>query len=184
MAMKKLRILMLLLMFAALFISCARATPEPAGRPGNISVEEHAGGAEFSDLGEYCGDYQSTAKEPGIHTVHCEVPLLPRLQIEFGWGAKDDAILDSNWNAMTWELDIDDKPINLDDFAPFDERTSGIVGSQEFEIRGWRLDLVNVSPGKHTLRFLWRSETPIDDGFDVYPPGSYENIVNFTVPEE
>ena len=181
--MKKLHNLMLLPL-AVILISCARATHPTAGEIGNITVEEHAGGSEFADLRKYCSANQFTAKEPGTHTVDCEVPLVPRLQIEFGWGAKDDTILDSNWKAMTWELDIDGQQIDLDDVAPLDERTSGIVGSQELEIRGWRLDLVNLSPGKHTLRILWKSQTPIDDGFDVYPPGTYEDIVNFTVLEK
>lgn len=181
--MKKLHNLMLLL-FAVLLMSCARATPEHGGKATKITVEEHAGGTTSPDLAEYCGGYQSMGLNPSVHTIDCEVPLLPRLQIEFGWGAKDTAILDSNWNTMTWELHIDGQQINLDVFTPWSETSSGIVGSQTLEFRGWRLDLVNLSPGKHALRLLWRSETPIDDGFDVYPAGTYENIVNFTVLEK
>lgn len=183
MDMNKLHNLMLLL-FVILLVACAQATVEPGDPMIKIAVEEHASGTRSPDLREYCGAYQSTAKEPGAHTVDCQVPLLPRLQIEFGWGAKDDAILDSNWNAMTWELYVDDQKINLDYFTPFDEKTSGIVGSQQLEIRGWRLDLVNISPGKHLLRILWRSQAPIDDGFDVYAPGTYEDILNLTVLEK
>jgi hypothetical protein len=183
MNMKKLHNLMLLL-FAVLLMSCARATPEQGGTTRKITVEEHAGGTRSPDLAEYCSGYQSMGMEPGVHTIDCEVPLLPRLQVAFGWGAKDTAILDSNWNAMTWELHIDGQQINLGLFTPWSETSSGIVGSQTLELRGWRLDLVNLSPGKHSLRLLWRSETPIDDGFDVYPAGTYENIVNFTVLEK
>lgn len=174
----------MLLLFAVILISCAQAMSEPGSTISNITVEEHASGTRSPDLGEYCGEYQTMGREPTTKTVDCEVPLLPRLQIGFGWGAKDTAILDSNWNAMKWELYIDGQEINLDDFAPQDETSSGIIGSQTVESRFWLLDLVNLSPGKHTLRLLWRSETPIDDGFDVYAPGTYESIVNFTVLEK
>ena len=171
--MKKLVCLTLLVLFATVLASCAGATPQ------QVDVEEHdMNGRIYPDLRDYCGEYQRSEKEPGTATVDCEVPLLPRIQIGFGWGAKDLTLLQANWSAMTWELHIDDHQINLNEFGQWNS------GDQEALYRGWALDLVNLSPGKHTLRLLWKSETPIDDGFDIYAPGMYESIVNFTVLEE
>jgi hypothetical protein len=178
--------LIVFVLSAAVLVSCARATPEQvdetpktAVKIGNMTVEEHdSNGRIYPDLMEYCGEYQGSEKEPGTQTVDCEVPLLPRMQVGFGWGAKDLSLLGDNWRAMTWELHIDGHQIDLNEFQQWS------TGDQDALFRGWTLDLVDLSPGKHTLRLVWRAETPIDDGFDIYAPGTYENIVNFTVLEE
>ena len=145
-------------------------------------LEVHHSIPSTPNLTQYCGDYQSFGKELGTQTFECEVPLIPRMQIGFGWGAKDTTLRDSNWSAMIWELYIDEVQISLDEFEQWNMSGQDTAGHQA-EGRGWWLDLVNLSPGKHTLRLLWKSETPIDDGFDIYAPGTYENIVNFTVLE-
>ena len=95
-----------------------------------------------------------------------------------GWGTVNETTLNSNWSAMTWELQIDDHPINLDQFKQHDIRGAGRVS------RGWYFDLVDLSPGKHTIRAVWTSETPIDDGYNVFAPGRHEYIVNLTVAEK
>jgi len=172
--------LILVVLFVSLSVSCAKATPETAETPkpvykiGDMTVEAHdMSGKRYPELGRYC-DYLKDQKKPGIQTVDCNVPLLPRMEIAFGWSAKNHTILESNWSAMSWELYIDGTAINLDDF----ELRKGSTG------QNWELDLINPTPGKHSLRLLWKSDVAIDDGNVNHPPGVYEYVANFTVAQK
>lgn len=149
--------------------------PRPSVKIGEITVEEFDWmGRRFPDLISYCGFYVYSGKTPGTETVDCEVPYAPRIQMDFGWSAKDAPTLEANWNAMTWELYIDETLVDPYQFQGWYDETKG---------RGWVLDIVNLTPGKHTIRLLWKSDVPIDDGSDVYPAGTYEKIMNITVQE-
>lgn len=189
--MKKLVNLLTTLLAAVLLVSCAGALPVPAAKTpnltvnlGGIRVQEYSPEGVSPDLAQYCGDYQAHGTEPGTHTSDCEVPLLPRLHIGIGWGASDVATLEANWAEMTWELYIDGQQVDLDQFEPRNEVWTNVEDNKDAQARTWFLDLVDLSPGQHTLRVLWKSDIAIDDGFDVYAPGTYENIVNFTVVEK
>jgi hypothetical protein len=187
--MKKFGFLTFIMLLVIAVNSCARVTPEPVAemlKPGDkigaMTVEEHSMSTKYPDLWDYCA-YQPEGKQPGTQTIDCDVPPIPKMQFEFGWSAKDSTVLESNWNAMTWELQIDDLQIDLDEFSQWSDS-----GRPDLEVnqsaRGWILDLNDPSPGKHTLWYLWTSEIPIDDGFDIYQPGTYQYIVNFTVVEK
>jgi hypothetical protein len=182
--MKKLVYLTTLVLIANVLVSCAKATPEmvdgtpkPVYKFGEMTVEEHdKNGRIYPELAAYC-DHLPELTKPGTQTADCDVPLIPRLQINIEWYAKDTAILESNWSAMSWELYIDGSQINLDEFEQWN-RHQGIRIS-----RGWVIDLVNPTAGKHTLRLVWKSDVPIDDGIQTYSPGTYEYIANFTVAD-
>jgi hypothetical protein len=185
--MKKLVYLTLVALFACMLVSCAGMTPKlvkPGGKIGDMTVQDQSKTTLPIPpvLRAYCGDYFE-GTEPGTHTTDCDVPLSSSILIDFGWGAKDSATFDSNWSAMKWEMYIDGHQINLDQFRQSTGR--GISESGVSQIgRSWVIELVNLSPGKHTLRLLWKSEKPIDDGFNIYPAGTYESIKNFTVAEK
>ena len=179
--MRKLLYVTLLALVATVLVSCAKN--KPAINVGNMTVKDHSLFPITPELTKYCGDYQSFSKEPVTQTYECEVPLSSKIEIAFAWGAKDTTVLDSNWGAMTWELSIDEYQVSLDEFELSNTSGQDVAGNQ-VKGQGWTLDLINLAPGKHTLRLLWKSETPIDDGFDIYAPGTHENIVNFTVLEK
>jgi len=183
------KLLFLLTIIATISVSCATASPkaeeamlEPGDNIGTMTVEDHAMSTKYPSLWEYCS-FKPENLTPGTQSIDCEVPLTPRMQVEIGWGAKDSTILDSNWDAMEWELHIDDHQINLDKFSRLSDTGRPDLGIT-LSSRVWMIDMNNLSPGKHTLRYLWTAETPIDDGFDVYQPGTYEHVVNFTIAEE
>ena len=187
--MKKLVWLTLFVLFANLIVACAKATPEvvegmlkPGDKIGDMTVEEHLTSTSYPPLRDYCGPYFEE-KEPGTHTVDCDVPLSSRVLIDFGWGAKDKTTFESNWSSMTWKFYIDGYQINLGQFRQLEARGKSETGVIQIG-RSWIIELINLSPGKHTLRLSWTSEKPIDDGFDVYPAGTYESIKNFTVAEK
>ena len=50
--------------------------------------------------------------------------------------------------------------------------------------RSWTIYLTEPSLGIHSFRYLWSTETAVDDGFVVYQPGIYEHVVNFIVSEQ
>lgn len=187
--MKKLAYLAFVILIIIAFSACSTIKSEQekwmvktGEKIGNMTLEKHSMSTKYPDLWDYCA-YQAEEKEPGTQTVDCDVPLIPILQISFGWGAKDDTILDANWSAMTWELYIDGYQIDINEIEQWSDSGRPDLGVYQ-SIRGWILDLNNLSPGEHTLRYLWTSEIPIDDGFDVYQPGVYEHVVNFTVSEK
>jgi hypothetical protein len=177
--MKKPVNLILSVLFVCMLASCVGATPKlvgPGGKIGDMTVQQHAANELMRDISIYCSEYRYMGLEPGTQTSDCDVPMVPSLQIGSSWEAKDATILESNWRAIEWELYVDGYQIDLSKFE--------LWSLNPMNVRGWTIDLVNLSPGKHTIRNLWRSEQPIDDGFHVYPPGTYESIVNFTVADE
>ena len=186
--MKIQKLLTLITICSTLLASCANASPikeamlKPGDKIGEMVVEKHSMSTRYPDLWDYCA-FQSEETAPGTQTIECDVPLIPRMQISIGWGAKESAILDTNWDAMMWELRIDGYQIDLDETEPWSDSGRPDLGVYQYA-RGWVLDLNNLTPGKHTLKYTWTSTIPIDDGFDVYQPGTYEHIVNFTVAEK
>jgi hypothetical protein len=177
--MKRPTYLILLVLAAYVLVSCAGATPKlvgPGSKIGDMTVQEHSTNELMIDISTYCSEYHYMGLEPGTQTSDCDVPMVPRLQIGSSWEAKDATILESNWSAIVWELHVDGYQIDLNEFE--------LWPLNAMNTRGWAIDLVNLSPGKHTIRTLWRAEKPIDDGFHIYPPGTYESVVNFTVAEK
>jgi len=179
--MRTLVYLTLVALLSLTLVSCAK--PKPGVKVGDMAVEEHSTFQNVPELAKYCGDYYLFGNEPGAQTFDCEVPLTSKANIAFGWNAKDTTVLDTNLNTMTWELYIDEYQISLDEFEPSNTGGNDIAGNR-VKARVWTIDLVNISPGKHTFRLLRKSAVPIDDGFNVHAPGTYENIVNFTVLEK
>jgi hypothetical protein len=180
MTMKKLGFLTLFVLFAYVLVSCAGMTPklvEPGGKIGNMTVENHISTRFYPQIWTYC-DMGAIRMKPGTSTIDCEIASgISGLAIGAGWGAKDETILESNLETIKWEMYIDGHQISVDAFE------SSLKNWPDGPAREWLIDLVNLTPGKHTLRLLWKADVPVDDGFEIYPPGTYEDIVNFTVPE-
>lgn len=109
------------------------------------------------------------------------MPLVSSLDISLGWIAKDSKLA-SNWDNMTWEMYIDGYKIDLDAFDWFE--TEYRVKGENNKQRTWTITLINLTPGVHTLRQSWKSQIDIDDGWNVYKQGMYEEVVEFTVLEK
>ncbi len=85
----------------------------------------------------------------------------------------------SNWDAITWEWYLDGYQIDIEAFDWFEYEYTAKGGNNIS--RTWILTLKDIPPGEHTLRQLWTSEIAIDDGWNIYQPGTYETMVSFTV---
>ncbi len=186
--MKKLIIAVLIISLASITASCAGAQPEKA--PVALKPRDKIGDMTLLISSNYPSEPLWTISslclieditEPGTRTTDCKIAELPWIYFEIGWYA-EATVLASNWEAMAWEMYIDDHEIDLDSFGWF-ERESVMLGENTRE-RIWLVTLTNPTPGEHSLRYSWTSKTAIDDGFNIYQPGTYEYLLNFTVIDQ
>ena len=152
---------------------------KPGGNIGEMTVEQSTE-IPYQSIWWFCDSMPDTY-EPTSTTSECEVPLVTRLDIHVGWLAKESKMI-SNWDALTYEVYLDDHNVDLDNFEWFE--TDYTAKGEHNKSRDWILTVKDLTPGTHNLRYLWRSDVAVDDGFNVYQPGTYESVVNFTVLEK
>lgn len=153
---------------------------KPGDRIGEMTIEQGHMTLPYPHLYYFC-EAMPDEHQPFTFTSNCDVPLITGLALNLGWTAKESKLA-ANWDAIDWVLYIDDHPVDL---GAFDfEELDFIAHGEDNKSRTWYIDLKNLSPGDHTLRKSWTSKTEIDDGFDIYQPGTYEHVVNFTVLEK
>jgi len=160
---------------------------EPAAQPGD-SIGEMSlktGGSEIVPIWAFC---VPAFLNPGVTTTECNVPPLPELAVGHGWFSADEALRDSNWQAMTWELYLDGQQVDLNAFGTYDADLpqTGLPGHDPNEevitkLRSWDVVVENPTAGAHTLRSVLHVSQQVDDGFHVTEAGTYELVVNFTV---
>ena len=184
--MKKLFSLTLSALFVICLGACEMADSEPVKgviKPGNKIGEmavEQSTEVPHQNIWQFC-DTGPEKLEPFSYTTDCEVPLMSGLDIDFGWMARESKF-SSNWDAITWEAYIDGHQIDLDEFDWVEEHFIAKVDGTEQ--RYWSITLKSLSPGKHTFRYLSILDNLVDDGWNVYKPGTYVRVVNFTVLEK
>ena len=142
---------------------------EPGDKIGEMTVEQSTE-MPYPNIWIFCENMPDEL-EPTASSTVCEVPLVSSLDIVIGWLAKETKFA-SNWDAMAWEMYIDGYQIDLESFDWFE--SDYIAKGEDNKARAWIITLKNLSPGKHTLRHLWRSEIAVDDGWNIYQPGMYE----------
>ena len=186
--MKKLSSFVLLILFSSILLSCAQSTQMPTPseemiQPGDkigVMTVEQSTEIPYQNIWLFC-DQGPDEKEPRSFITDCEVPSVSSLDISIGWFAKESKLV-PNWDAMTWELYIDGYQIDLESFEWFEY--DFLAKGENNKQRAWIITLKNLSPGEHTLRQLWTSDIAVDDGWNIYQPGTYEQLVNFTVLEK
>jgi hypothetical protein len=185
--MKSLRFFAFVLLFIAVLAACGIAVPapvkkgiKPGDKVGEMTIEQGIPTLPYPYLWNFC-EYMPDKHEPTKSTSDCDIPLMSGLAIVFGWLAKETNFA-PNIEAMTWELFIDGYQVDLAEFEwnDFDYPEHG-EGNKE---RRWIVDLKQLSPGKHTFLLAWRSKVAVDDGYNVYQPGTYAHLVNFNVLEK
>jgi pimeloyl-ACP methyl ester carboxylesterase len=152
---------------------------KPGDKIGKMAVEQSSQ-VPYQNIWWFCESIPDK-HEPFSVSTDCEVPLVSNLDINLGWIAKESKLA-SNWDVMTYEMYIDDYKIDLEAFNWFE--TDYIAKGEDNKSRNWIITLKNLSPGMHTLRHSWTSETAVDDGWNINQPGTYEQLVNFTVLEK
>lgn len=178
----------LIVLLMAVLTACTAPSPtpipdeawiKPGDKIGDITVEREASIHYFRLIDALPFDW--TITKPHSQTVEYSLPTLSVVGVNVGWGA-EKAKMESNWQAMSWELYIDDHPIALDQFGW--EDINLFDGTMEVTYRTWKVILKVLSAGKHTIRYSISQEQPVDDGWNIYPPGKYEYKANLTVTEK
>jgi len=177
----------LILFFFIMLCACSITSPEPVkgvikpgDKIGEMTVEQGTLTLPYPYIWKFC-EFMPNEHEPTKSTGDCNVPLMSGLTIEIGWIAKESKF-SSNWDALAWELNLDGYKIDLEDFD-WNELDYPAHG-EDNKARRWLINLKNLTPGKHTLRLSWKTKLAVDDGFNIYQPGLYEHVVNFTVLEK
>jgi pimeloyl-ACP methyl ester carboxylesterase len=184
-----------LIALAMMLASCAQFSPatepaqtpapidamiKPGGEIGAMTLEQGAPTLPYPYLWQFC-DSMPDKHEPTASTSECKVPRMSGVTIHLGWLARESK-LESNWDALAYELSIDGQKIDLAAFEPYDSDYT--THGEDNRSRQWLLNLRGLTPGAHTLQITQTMETPVDDGMNVYQPGTYTHEVSFTVLEK
>ncbi len=185
--MRYLKLFTFVVFFAAILAACVRAIPtplkgvvKPGDKVGEMTVEQGAPTLPYPYIWQFC-EQMPDEHEPTTSKASCEIPQMSGMTILVGWIAKETNFA-PNWEAITWELNIDGYKIDLEAFEWFE--TDYPAHGEDNKERIWLIDLKNLSPGEYTLRYAWEANQVVNDGFNIYQPGRYEHTVNFTVLEK
>ncbi|MFN8381203.1 MAG: hypothetical protein U0V02_04650 [Anaerolineales bacterium] len=163
-------------LFSIFLVSCAPSDMiRPSQKIGSMWVNRY-GHTTAENIWNYC-DWTMT-ETPGGKTTDCTVPWVDELFIGHGIYGVDKTQRDVLWDAITWELYIDDHAIDLPAFniADFESSQDGAT----YQYRVWRIRLRKIPEGLHTLRYVMHVNQEVDGVFDSQSIGTYELIVNFT----
>jgi hypothetical protein len=101
--------------------------------------------------------------KPGRYHRTCIVPLARRVFIGYGDFEPSPKALDADWKRLKWSLWVDGVPVRLTAFGTSDRPLYAFppAGGKDVILREWRVMLVGVSTGKHTIRYRSRSVSGI-----------------------
>jgi hypothetical protein len=125
-------------------------------------------------------DFQCTmpseGSAPKTTTIQCaDVPRGKALNLSHGWVSATQQELENSWSALQWQEFIDGQELDLPSFRAEDTQEGGRWS------RGWQIWLVNLTPGKHSVRTAYRVTRAIKDSTDDLAVGDYVLIHEFTV---
>lgn len=196
------RVLVLLLLFSLSITACIQPIAAPslqALKPGDTSGELRVmQGPDPFDLtiphyGAFCNanpmlEIGSTVAKPGIYTVECSMPPLPKMFIAFGLTARTTELLDDIWSASDSELYLNDQLIDQSAFGSLDADVpvTGMPGQDPNQVltlkaRVWNVILENITPGEFTMRLVWHISQEVFDGDVTSPAGDYDINYKITV---
>jgi hypothetical protein len=83
------------------------------------------------------------------------IPRVQRLLIGYGDFEPTRKALESDWKARKWDLWLDGRRVNLVAFGTYDHTLLAYpgAGGKNVILRRWKVVLVGVTPGKHTVRY-------------------------------
>ena len=125
-------------------------------RPGDTidGMSLTTGAKDAAPLWAFC----SPAQYVGNSTISdCSVPLVTKLAIGQIFMPGDDALSRLDASEISWELAIDDQPIDLKSFGTYDVALPAMshhpsaVREVFVHFTAWDVVLTNLLPGQHTL---------------------------------
>ena len=150
------------LYFVMLFVLTAcQAAGKPLNaammRPGDTidGMSLTTGAKDAPPLWAFCSPAQYAGKTA---TSECNVPIIPKLAIGHILMPGDDTLTRLDWSEISWELTIDDQPIDLKSFGTYDfvmpamSHNPSPVREVFLKFTAWDVVLTNLNPGEHTLQ--------------------------------
>ena len=129
----------------------------PGDKVGTMTLE--SGTASDADLNffDFCNP---VILKPGNYLRSCAIPRAQRLLIGYGDFEPTRKALESDWKKRKWDLWVDGRRVNLAAFGTYDHTLVAFpaAGGKDVILRRWKVILVGVTPGKHTVRY--RSQGP------------------------
>jgi pimeloyl-ACP methyl ester carboxylesterase len=184
--MKRAKLLLPSLLITIFLISCSNAPPNvdepmkfitPGDQIGDMTLEQSTT-IPYQSIWKFCTIFDEN--EPFEYSTNCVIPAVSGLDVPIGWFAKESKIQE-NWDSMSWMISIDGEIIDLEAFD-WIETEYPQHGENNIE-RFWILTITNLTPGEHTFIKSWTSSEPVDDGFNTYQPGTYQQTTIFKVQE-
>ena len=111
------------------------------------------GAAKARPLWVFCASEESN----NVTTASCRVPQMEKLAIGHTFFATDSVFQKVEWSELEWELYIDDRPVNLNDFAAYNyvlptmAPSPSLVREVFMKFTAWDIVLTNLQPGVHTI---------------------------------
>jgi hypothetical protein len=111
------------------------------------------GAADARPLWAFC----ASEINKNVTTANCRVPQMPKLAIGHGFLGTDEAFLGTEWSELKWELYIDDKLIDLNDFGTYSyvlptmAPNPSVVREVFMKFTAWDIVLTDLQPGAHIL---------------------------------
>lgn len=175
-------------LFVLLALSACAALPMSPAAPSKLRPGDHVGDMVLqkgSPMGQFIGQLSGcrfpNPVAPGSYTgAECSMRLVgDELRLDLaGWTTTTQERLENNWPAITYDLYVDDKAVDVTAFGTYDQQNI-LLGTPSSVSRNFDVALVHPTPGKHTLRIVMHVDHTINDGWSNYPPGSYESIIPF-----
>ena len=133
-------------------------------KPGDVidGMSLTTGAKDAPPLWAFCSPAQYAGNTT---TSDCSVPVVPRLAIGHIFMPGDDTLSRLDWSDISWELRIDDHPVDLESFGTYDfvlpamSHSPSPVREVFVQYTAWDVVLTNLSPGKHTILGLARLGT-------------------------
>lgn len=135
-------------------------------------------------------EVNATVAKPGVYTVECIVPLLPKLHIGRGWVAGDEKLRDEDWSAIRTDLYVNGKLVDQEAFGSLDadvpvqavpgEDASAVIN---VKLRVWNVALEHLATGLLTLRYVWHVDRDLMYGQATLPAGIYDFTYKITVSD-
>ena len=147
--MKNLKLFILVMFFAAMLVSCAKSSAEPAN--GMINPGDKIGDFLITTgkEGDVTYSWDLECKRQGREEIYtCESTVGTKVNVSMGvYAAFSSKDLDTLWSEHTYQMFINDRPVNLEAFGSID-----VVHPQVGKMRHWNVVIVADKPGEIRTR--------------------------------
>jgi len=148
------------LVVALVLTGFGRSAPvRPGGKIGTMTLVRGTSANADLKFFDFCDPV--ILKPADVHR-RCVVPRVRRLFIGYGNFEPSRKALDADWKRLKWNLWLDRRAVDLARFGTSDRTLFAFppAGGKDVILREWRVMLVGITPGKHTLRYRSRAAAP------------------------